>query len=94
MTAALLLGFQRDAAARFSFLMSIPIITLSGGYKGLELISEAAPQWDLIAIGVVVSALSAYACVYWFMAVIERMGMLPFVLYRIVLAAILFALFV
>ncbi|MBB6523727.1 undecaprenyl-diphosphate phosphatase [Pseudoteredinibacter isoporae] len=94
MTAALLLGFQRDAAARFSFLMSIPIIVLSGAYKGLELVSGATPQWDLIAIGVVVSAISAYACVYWFMAVIERMGMLPFVLYRIVLAAILFALFV
>ncbi|WP_299774431.1 undecaprenyl-diphosphate phosphatase [uncultured Pseudoteredinibacter sp.] len=93
MTAALLLGFQRDAAARFSFLMSIPIIFLSGAYKGIELLSMPAPAWDLIAIGVVVSAVSAYACVYWFMAVIERMGMLPFVLYRIVLAAILFALF-
>lgn len=94
MTAALFLGFQRDSAARFSFLMSIPIITLSGAYKGLELLSSTDTQWDIVAIGVIVSALSAYACVYWFMAVIERMGMLPFVLYRIVLAAVLFALFV
>ncbi|MDK9759490.1 undecaprenyl-diphosphate phosphatase, partial [Vibrio sp. D173a] len=37
-TAALYLGFTREAAARFSFLMSIPIITLAGGYLGLKLV--------------------------------------------------------
>ncbi|MCV6615896.1 MAG: undecaprenyl-diphosphatase, partial [Cellvibrionaceae bacterium] len=93
MTAALLLGFQRQAAARFSFLLSVPIITLTGGYKALELMGQAAPKWDLLALGVVVSGISAYLCVYWFMGVIERLGMLPFVVYRVLLALLLFALF-
>lgn len=86
MTAALFLGFRRDSAARFSFLMAIPIIALSGAYKTLELLEMATPQWDLIALGTLLSCLSAYLCIYWFMAAIERIGMLPFVIYRILLA--------
>ncbi|WP_036816203.1 undecaprenyl-diphosphate phosphatase, partial [Photobacterium sanctipauli] len=43
MTAALYLGFTREAAARFSFLMSIPIILLAGGYLSLKLVSSGAP---------------------------------------------------
>lgn len=94
MTAALILGFRRDSGARFSFLMSVPIIALSGLYKAFELIGQADVAWALIALGVSVSALSAYACVYWFMAAIEKMGMMPFVIYRICLAALLFVLFI
>ena len=87
-TAALLLGFGRGDAARFSFLMAIPVILLSGAYMSLKLTSE---QIDVsrLAIGIVVSALSAYLCIHYFLSFIHRIGMLPFVVYRLILGAIL-----
>lgn len=86
MTMALYLGYTREAAARFSFLMSIPIIVLAGSYLGLGLVQSDAPvMWAPILTGVVVSFVSAYACIHWFLKLLTRVGMLPFVIYRIAL---------
>lgn len=90
-TAALLLGFGRSDAARFSFLLSIPIIVLSGGYMGLKLIGEEDVNWAQISVGVLVSAVSAYICIHYFLTFINKIGMLPFVVYRLILGAVLFA---
>lgn len=92
-TAALLLGFSREASARFSFLLSIPLILAAGGLKTLDLIElgEAVP-WDQIIVGTLLSGVTAYACIYGFLALIDRIGMMPFVIYRLILGAILFAL--
>jgi len=90
-TAALFLGFSRSEAARFSFLLSIPIILLSGGYKGLGLIlGEASVDWQALILGVVLSGISAYICIHYFLSFINRLSMLPFVIYRLVLGAFLF----
>jgi len=78
-TAALFLGFSRDASARFSFLLSVPIIILSGGYKALELLGAASVDWALIVTGVFVSAVSAYICIHFFLSFINKIGMMPFV---------------
>ena len=92
-TAGLLLGLDREAAARFSFLLSIPIILLSSMLLTLDLAGgNAAVAWGDLGLGVVFSAISAYACIGVFMALIKRIGMLPFVLYRVALAGLLFAL--
>lgn len=84
-TAALFLGFARTDAAKFSFLLSIPTIALSGGYKSLDLIGSIDVDWTAMAIGVGVSAVSAYVCIHYFLSFINRLGMMPFVYYRIVL---------
>ena len=85
-TAALYLGFTREAAARFSFLMSIPIILLAGGYLGLKLIgSGVAIDTNMLLTGIVTSFVSAYLCIHLFLKLISRMGMTPFVIYRLVL---------
>ncbi len=92
-TAALLLGFNREASAKFSFLLSIPAILLSGmysGYKSIELVGVEGIDWNAIIVGVVVSAISAYICIHYFLSFINRLGMMPFVYYRLVLGAILF----
>lgn len=95
MTAGLLLGLTRVDAARFSFLLSIPIIIMAGGYNGLKLVQQTTPvAWDLILTGVIVSFLAAYVCIYVFLKIISRMGMLPFVLYRLALGALLIGLLV
>jgi len=91
--AALLMGLNREAAARFSFLMAIPVIILAGGLKGVELVqSEVAIDWRIMLLGVTVSALVAYACIHWFLGFIRRFSMLPFALYLLVLGV--FILFV
>ncbi|WP_273858446.1 undecaprenyl-diphosphate phosphatase [Photobacterium sp. GSS17] len=92
MTAALYLGFTREAAARFSFLMSIPIILLAGSYLGTKLVTSGAPiQVGALGIGFVVSFVSAYACIHVFLKLVTRLGMFPFVIYRLLLGVGLLA---
>ncbi len=94
-TAALLLGMNRQASARFSFLLSIPIIASAGALKVLELASSGVGvDWFSLALGAVVSAVAAYLCIAVFLRLLDRIGLMPFVYYRIVLAAVLFFLWV
>lgn len=94
-TAALLLGFRREPAARFSFLLSIPLILAAGGLKTIELVQSAiVVDWFAIGLATLVAAVSAYVCIYFFLALINRIGMLPFVVYRLILGNILFIVFV
>ena len=85
-TAALYLGFTREAAARFSFLMSIPIILLAGGYLGLKLVVSGNPiDVGFLITGILTSFISAFICIHLFLKIITRMGMMPFVVYRLLL---------
>src|SRR5690606_21568483 len=59
LTMALVLGMQREAGARFSFLLSIPIILLSGVYKGVELASADTILWKDLLLGAAISGVSA-----------------------------------
>lgn len=94
MTAGLMLGFDRDAAARFSFLLSIPIIVGAGAFKGLDLAqSGTAASWELVGLGAVLAALSAWACIWLFLSWLNRIGMLPFVIYRLLLGVALLAVY-
>jgi undecaprenyl-diphosphatase len=91
-TAALFLGLDRQGAARFSFLLSIPIIAAAAGFKGLQLLSsETAVNWGLLLGSAALSGLTAWLCIGWFLALVDRIGMLPFVLYRCALALVLFS---
>jgi len=94
-TAALMLGLKREAAARFSFLLSIPVIFLAGSFETLEYLSVASIQdAQPLLIGALISAVSAYACIHYFLKLLERIGMLPFVAYRLVLGVVLLVIFV
>lgn len=92
MTAALMMGLTRSAAARFSFLLSVPVILLSGGLKTIDLVrSDTVVDWYALFAGTVLSALSAYLCIHLFLKLLERIGMLPFVVYRVFLGLFIFA---
>lgn len=92
MTAGLMLGLNRESAARFSFLLSMPVILGAGLLVTWDLIQDPAPvDWFSMALGAVLSFVSAYLCIYLFLAWISRIGMLPFVIYRLVLGAVLLA---
>jgi len=87
MTAMLALGYERVSAAKFSFLLAVPTILLSGVFKGSELLeSKTVVAWDLIGVGIIVSALVAFWSMRWFIALVTRVGMTPFVIYRFILA--------
>ena len=84
-TLALLLGLSRTSAAEFSLLMSIPIICLSAGWKAVDLFGLEGVSRAEILIAVLASGLSAYVCIKYLMMFIERVGFMPFVIYRLLL---------
>ena len=94
-TAGLAVGLTRKAAARYSFLLSIPVTILAGGLETLKLIRlPGGTDWTALFLGAVISALSAYLCIHFFLKLLERIGMLPFVVYRLILGIGLLFLFI
>jgi len=90
MTAALMLGLTRTAAARFSFLLSIPAIILPGGLKSYELATSGQPvEWGLIGLGALVSGIAALSCIHVFLILLDKIGFKPFIFYRLALGAVL-----
>lgn len=87
-TAALLVGMSREGAARFSFLLSIPVIVLAGGLEAVGLLGSPEPiNWPAMLVGTVLSGISAYLCIHYFLVVIKKLGMQPFVVYRVLFGA-------
>ena len=93
-TAGLMLGLTAPAAARFSFLLSIPVIVLAGGVETMDYlkVADISDMGDLI-IGALISAVSAYMCIHYFLILLERIGMTPFVVYRLGLGIVLLLLY-
>ena len=94
MSVALLLGLTRTGAARFSFLLSVPIILMAGGYESLKLVKLGVDaEWLPLVLGAVLSGLSAYLCIHFFLKLLDRIGLMPFVYYRLGLGVLLLMLF-
>lgn len=90
MTAGLMLGLTRKAASRFSFLLAIPTILLAGGLETLDLVKSAEPvDWLSLLLGGVLSFGFAYLTIHYFLKFIERISMLPFVIYRVLLGVVI-----
>ena len=89
-TMALLLGQSRAQAAGISFLISIPAISGAAALKLWDVThSHIEIQWAELLVGTLVAAVSAFACIAWLLQVVERIGYLPFVLYRLGLGVLL-----
>ncbi len=88
--AGLAMGLTRQGAARFSFLLSIPVLILAGGYETrLLLLDPERVQWGYTLLATAVSGVVAYTTIHFFLALIERIGLAPFVIYRIGLGLVL-----
>ena len=86
MTMARMLGFNTDTAARFSFLLSIPVIAAAGAYGVLRvLMHDASIDWFQFSLATLLSALAGWLCIAAFLALLKRVGLLPFIIYRLVL---------
>ena len=94
MTAALLIGINRQTSATFSMLLAIPLILASSALLALKLISTPMMQsLNLILVGFLISALTAWLVIHLLIQFVERIGMLPFVIYRVLLGVILLVFF-
>ncbi len=93
-SAGLMLGLTRKAAARFSFLLSIPLLSLAGSYSVYQItMTDAHLSYGMLIIALALSLVSSLLCIQWFIHLVERIGMLPFVLYRIGLGLLLLAIY-
>lgn len=93
-TAGLMLGLTREAAARFSFLLSIPTLIAANVLIARDIVREPGDiDWAMTLLGAVVAGVSAYYCIAFFIRLLSRTGMLPYVIYRVVLGLFLFWVF-
>jgi undecaprenyl-diphosphatase len=93
-TAGLFTGVDRATAARFSFLLGIPITAAAGGYKLLQLLKTGMPAGEAgpLTAAVIASFVSGWFAVWFLVGYLRRRSLTPFVIYRLLLAvAILFA---
>lgn len=93
LTAALFLGFRREEAVRFSFLLGLPAIALAG-FKELWVLSHAhipLEAWSILAFGLVVASVSAFIAIWGLMRFLQRFSAWPFVVYRAALGIFLIA---
>ena len=89
-TAGRFLGFSPDAAARFSFLLAIPVVAAAGGYGMLRVATgDANIDWAQFLLALVFAALAGWVCIAAFLALLKRVGLMPFVIYRLLLGAML-----
>lgn len=92
-TAGRFLGLDAVGAARFSFLLSIPVTAAAGGYGAWRVWEgKALIDWSEFCLGAGLSAITGWACIAAFLALIRRIGLVPFVVYRLALGIVLLAL--
>lgn len=85
-TAGRFLGLDAHGAARFSFLLSIPITAAAGAYGAMRVWQGSARiEWFDFFLGAGLSALTGWACIAAFLALVKRIGLTPFVIYRLLL---------
>lgn len=92
MTAARMMNFTRVEAARFSMLMSLPIIGAGGTFAMLKLLRGEETGGATLQAGLVVALLSfisAYIAISFFMKLVSRIGMFPFMVYRVLLGLVI-----
>ena len=93
-TMGLFMGLGRVKSARFSFLLAIPVILGASALQIYESysIDFSSINYVLLLTGLSVSFLFAYFTIHWFLAFVTKVGMFPFVIYRIALGLFIFAL--
>ncbi len=85
-----MLGFGAEDAARFSFLLAIPVISAAGAYGVLRMLQDSAGiNWPQFGLAVGASAVAGWVCIAAFLALLRRVGLLPFVIYRLLLGVVL-----
>jgi undecaprenyl-diphosphatase len=93
MTAGLFRSLSREAAARFSFLLAVPVTAAAAVSELLGHADTSAIDAQAFFFGAILSAVTGIACIHYFLKWLTRFGMLPYVLYRLALGVVLLVLF-
>lgn len=88
-TAALMLGLNRATAARFALLLAIPTIAGAQLLLTLDLLEIGFNGLPQLVAGAALAGVSAFACIHFFIQLVDKTGMMPYVIYRLVLGAVL-----
>lgn len=91
-SAGLLLGYTRQASARFAFLLAIPAVLASGGLEMTKIGDGPTPPWGPTSVAAAVAFTVGYGVIAWFLRYIAHHRFTPFVVYRIIAGMLLFAL--
>jgi undecaprenyl-diphosphatase len=86
------MGYTREAAARYSFLLAIPAVLASGVFELKDAGQDGSVSWGPTAFATVIAFGVGYAVIAWFMKFISTKSFMPFVYYRILLGIVLIAL--
>ncbi|MET8803518.1 undecaprenyl-diphosphate phosphatase [Streptomyces sp. NPDC004546] len=88
----LFMGYKREAAARYSFLLAIPAVLASGAFELKDSMSEGQVAWGPTLFATAIAFASGYAVIAWFMKWISNKSFMPFVWYRVALGIVIVAL--
>ncbi|MFI2412761.1 undecaprenyl-diphosphate phosphatase [Streptomyces sp. NPDC018947] len=88
----LFMGYRREAAARYSFLLAIPAVLASGLFELKDAMESDHVSWGPTLFATVIAFASGYAVIAWFMKFISTKSFMPFVWYRIALGILIIAL--
>ncbi|MFB7380376.1 undecaprenyl-diphosphate phosphatase [Kitasatospora purpeofusca] len=91
-SAGLFLGYSREAAARYSFLLAIPAVLASGVLELFKIGEGPAPAWGPTVLATLIAFAVGYAAIAWFLKYISHHSFLPFVVYRILLGGLIIGL--
>jgi undecaprenyl-diphosphatase len=90
---SLFAGFNRESAARFSFILSVPSFTAAGIFEAIKFHKDlTGPIMSPLVVSLVVSFFVGLGCIYWLLHYLQKHGITPFVIYRIVLGLVLLGL--
>jgi undecaprenyl-diphosphatase len=91
-TAGLFRGFDRAAAARYSFLLSVPAVVLSGLFELKDVGEGNGPGAGPTIIATLLAFVVGYASIAWLLRYVATHNLMPFVVYRVVLGALVLVL--
>ena len=88
----LFMGYRRESAARYSFLLAIPAVLASGLFELKDALENDHVSWGPTIFATVIAFGSGYAVIAWFMKFISTKSFMPFVYYRVALGLVIIAL--
>ncbi|MFF0587756.1 undecaprenyl-diphosphate phosphatase [Streptomyces sp. NPDC003781] len=88
----LFMGYRREAAARYSFLLAVPAVLASGVFELKDAMESDHVSWGPTLFATVIAFATGYAVIAWFMKFISTKSFMPFVWYRIALGVVIIAL--
>ncbi|WAZ20257.1 undecaprenyl-diphosphate phosphatase [Streptomyces cinnabarinus] len=88
----LFMGYNREAAARYSFLLAIPAVLASGLFELKDAMETGGTDWGPTIFATIIAFVSGYAVIAWFMKFISTKSFMPFVWYRIALGILIIVL--